>query len=618
LRVQVESLPNDPYWSLQWGPKKIEADWAWNATFGDPSILVAVIDSGIDYNHPDLAANYVGLGYDWVNNDIDPMDDYGHGTKVAGIIAASMNNGIGIAGLAQVKVMAEKVFDKEGTGWNSWVADAILHATDQGAKIISMSLSTGSNDSLIYSAVKYAYENNVLLVAAAGNEEDDAKRYPAAYDEVIAVTSTDENDQKADTSNFGDWVELAAPGEDIFTTDLLDENLPPDYQYYRWGSGTSFACPHVSGLAALIWSQFPNATRDWVRNRLRDTADDLGDPGFDIIYGYGRINARKAFNGTSPSVHYTLEIAATAGGTTNPTPGNHTYSQGQNVSVQAILDTGYRLDHWELDEVNISSANPYAVLMNNDHLLQAVFAPITHTLEITTTIGGATSPEQGVYTYTAGSRIQVTAVPNTNYTLDYWELDNINMGKTNPLNLTMETNHTLKAVFRLSVSDIAVTKMVLSKTIVGQGYSTNINVAVANQGDYTENFDVTLYTNATSIEYENVTLSSGNSADITFPWNTTGFAYGNYNISAVADVVPNETDITDNNCTFNGSVLLTIPGDIDGNFKVGLADLVDLAMAYGHRLGDSNWNPNADIDSNNTAGLSDLVTLAQHYGQHYP
>jgi subtilisin family serine protease len=618
LQFQAESLPNDPDFSLQWGPKKIEADWAWNTTVGSSDVLVAVIDSGIFYNHPDLAANYVALGYDWVNNDIDPMDDYGHGTKVAGIIAASINNGIGIAGLAQVKVMAEKVFDKVGTGWNSWIADAIVHATDQGAKIISMSLSTGSNDSLIYSAVKYAYEKNVLLVAAAGNEEDDAKRYPAAYDEVIAVTSTDENDQRASESNFGDWIELAAPGENIWTTDLLDENLPPDYQYYRYGSGTSFACPHVSGLAALIWSQFPNATRDWVRNRLRDTADDLGDSGFDIIYGYGRINARKAFNGTSPSIHYTLAIATTTGGTTNPAPGNHTYSEGQNVSVQAIPDTGYRLDHWELDGVNISSANPYPVLMDNDHLLQAVFAPITYTLEVTTTIGGTTNPEQGVYTYNAGSRIQVTAVPNTNYTLDYWELDNINMGKANPLDLTIEGNHTLKAVFRLSVSDIAVTKMVLSKTIVGQGYSTDVNVVVANQGDYTENFDVTLYANATSIESENVTLSSGNSADITFTWDTTGFAYGNYNISAVADVVPNETDITDNNCTFNGSVLVTIPGDIDGSFKVGLADLVDLAMAYGYRLGDSNWNPNADIDSNNTAGLSDLVTLAQHYGQHYP
>jgi hypothetical protein len=625
LRVQVESLPNDPYWSWQWGPKKIEADWAWNATFGDSSILVAVIDSGIFYNHPDLAANYVALGYDWVNNDTDPMDDYGHGTKVTGIIAGVTNNGIGIAGLAQVKVMAEKVFDKEGLGYNTWLADGIVHATDQGAKIISMSLSTGSNDPLIYSAVKYAYENNVLLVAAAGNEENDTKRYPAAYDEVIAVTATNESDQICSFSNYGNWIELAAPGENIFTTDLLDENLdPPEYQYYRYGSGTSFACPHVSGLAALIWSQFPNATRDWVRTRLRDTADDLGDSGFDIFYGYGRINARKAFNGTSPSVHYTLAIATTAGGTTNPAPGNHTYSQGQNVSVQAIPNTRYRLDHWELDGVNISSTNPYPVLMDNDHLLQAVFAPITYTFMITTTIGGTTNPEQGVYTYTVGSSIQVTAIPNTNYTLDYWELDSINIGKANPLNLTIEANHTLKAAFRLSVSDIAVTKIILSKTIVGQGYSTNITVTVENQGDYIETFDVTVYYGNGTLTpigtHTILNLTGGDSVllewNTTSAWNTTGLDYDKYTITAYATPVPGETDITDN--TLTGWIVITIPGDIDGDFIVKLADLYLLAQAYGSIPGEPKWNPNADIDGNDVVGLNDLYIMAQNYHKHYP
>ena len=373
LKFRVESVPNDPYWNYQWGPKKIKADWAWNATFGDPSILVAVVDTGIDYNHSDLAANYVALGYDWAYNDTDPMDDWNHGTFVAGIIAAVTNNEIGIAGLAQVKIMAEKVFNKEGVGYESWIASAILHATDRGAKIINLSFSIEYNGSLLYEAVKYAYQNNVLLVAAAGNEANDTKVYPAAYDEVIAVTATDSNDKPAYFTNFGNWVELAAPGVNIYSTLLWNR--------YDYWSGTSFACPHVSGLAALIWSKFPNATRDWVRNRLRETADDLGDPGFDIYYGYGRINAEKAIYGIEP-INYTLTILTTDGGTTDPQPGNYTYPEGKNVSVNAIADPGYKFDYWEINTINSGATNPINLTMNANYTLKAVFRVLIHDIAI--------------------------------------------------------------------------------------------------------------------------------------------------------------------------------------------------------------------------------------------
>jgi subtilisin family serine protease len=297
LKVKVSLTPNDPYWSLQWGPKKIEADWAWNTTVGDSDLLVAVIDTGVDYNHPDLAANYVPLGYDWVNNDPDPRDDYGHGTHCAGIIAAVMNNSVGIAGVAQVKIMAEKVIDNGGWGYADWFAEGVINATDAGAKILSISLGGYGDSELMHDSLEYAYDAGVLIVAAAANDNSNIKPYPAGYSEVVAVAATDQNDRKASFSNWGDWIELSAPGVSVYSTMPTYWVTLNGYGYsmnYDYLSGTSMACPHVAGVAALVWSRFPSKSRDWVRLWLRSTSDDLGAHGFDVYYGYGRVNARRA------------------------------------------------------------------------------------------------------------------------------------------------------------------------------------------------------------------------------------------------------------------------------------------------------------------------------------
>jgi len=296
---RAQFTPNDPYYSYQWAPAKIQADWAWNVTAGNSSVLVGIVDTGIDYGHPDLVANYVPLGYNWVNNSSDPRDDNGHGTHVAGIIAATINNGIGIAGLAQVHIMAEKALNATGWGDEVDLSKAIIHAVNQGAKILSNSWGSYSDSSLIHDAIGYAYNHTVLVVAAAGNDNSNAPMYPAAYPEVVSVAATDQFDFPASFSNWGDWIDISAPGVQVYSTMPTYHVTLNDYPYhksmdYDYLSGTSMACPHVSAVAALIWSEFSSASRNWVRKQLMLSADDLGTPGFDMFYGWGRVNASNA------------------------------------------------------------------------------------------------------------------------------------------------------------------------------------------------------------------------------------------------------------------------------------------------------------------------------------
>jgi len=306
-KVKADFVPNDPSWSKQWGPQKIQADFAWNTTKGDSSVLVAVIDTGIDYTHPDLAPNYVALGRDWVNDDEDPLDDAGHGTHCAGIIAAVLNNGVGIAGLAQVKIMAEKVLDSEGYGYESDCASAIIHAASQGARILSCSW--GGDDAelnnVVRDAIRYVQKEwGVLVVASAGNSGNSVRHYPACYDEVVAVSATNYTDDIASFSSYADWVDVAAPGFCIYSTMptyRVAMNAEGHTMNYSYMSGTSMACPHVAGVVALILSVRPSLSLSGLRQALYYATDDFGEPGFDVYYGYGRINAKKAVEQSLPA-----------------------------------------------------------------------------------------------------------------------------------------------------------------------------------------------------------------------------------------------------------------------------------------------------------------------------
>ncbi|WP_455370096.1 S8 family serine peptidase, partial [[Eubacterium] cellulosolvens] len=339
--IEVEMTPNDPAWGQQWGPQKISVNEAWNLEQGNQEILVAIIDTGICYNHPDLASNYVSGGYDWVNDDSDPMDDHGHGTHCAGIVAATINNAQGIAGLAQVKIMAEKFLGSTGYG-SSWdAAQAIIHAIDIGKTIsnhIILSNSWGSSGSsnAVQEAMEYAYQNGALITAAAGNDASNAAFYPASYPEVISVSATDSNDNLASFSNYGNHIEISAPGVSIYSTHLDNG--------YKSLSGTSMATPHVSGVAALVWSRFSDYNRDLVRILLQNAADDLGQAGWDQYYGYGRLNAFNVMQGSpshdirvskviDPPMIFPNQLAKIEGIIQNIGT-----NIGSNITVQFILD----------------------------------------------------------------------------------------------------------------------------------------------------------------------------------------------------------------------------------------------------------------------------------------
>jgi subtilisin len=274
-------IPNE---KVMWGISRIEAGTV-HESFRGSGVKVAVIDTGIDYTHPDLAVNYYG-GYDFVNGDADPMDDFGHGTHVAGTIAAADDN-IGFIGVApDASIYALKALDNNGCGWASDINAAIDWAIMNEMDIVSMSLG-GSTDFLSMRKLCWeAYDEGIVLVAASGNGYGGSVSYPAAYSTVIAVSATSAIDNCASFSNIGEEIELSAPGVNIRSTALGGG--------YDSKSGTSMATPHVSGLAALLLSADSTLDSSEVRIILAATATDLGDGGRDELYGYGLVNASAA------------------------------------------------------------------------------------------------------------------------------------------------------------------------------------------------------------------------------------------------------------------------------------------------------------------------------------
>jgi subtilisin family serine protease len=327
--------PSDPYFSDYQYPLRntgsqppadhgtagadAEMEAAWEHTTGDSSVVLAIIDTGIDYNHPELADRiwynldestdgfdednngYISdwRGWNFVSDNSNPDDDHSHGTHCAGIAGAASNNGVGITGMDwQCKLMALKVLNSSGSGSPADVAEAIVYAADNGADVVSMSLGSYSLSGVEEDAVNYAHALGVVIFAAMGNDNTSDVHYPAGLENVIAVGATDSDDNRAHPlcgspgSNYGDYIDIVAAGDWVWST------VPLENGSYGYKCGTSMATPHAAGLAALIRSLRPSMSPDDVRALMRAAAEDQvgrlteDTPGFDIYHGYGRINGR--------------------------------------------------------------------------------------------------------------------------------------------------------------------------------------------------------------------------------------------------------------------------------------------------------------------------------------
>lgn len=338
---------NDPYYSSkgawgqsfadQWALPKIgftaqgSGKSAWDLETGkSQSVIVAVLDTGLDYYHPDLTKELIWvnpnpkkpkedpngyvddfIGWNFVARDNNPWDDDGHGTFVAGLIGAAANNGKGIAGINWgVKIMPLKIMDAFGRGRAFHVAKAITYAVDNGARVLNLSLESEHLTKLEQQAVNYAYAKGALIVVAAGNRgEETTELAPVSMNHVLSVGAIDIHDERPSFSNWGPHVKIVAPGVDILSlrarrTDFMlmarakdyhagESFVGPQAQLMR-ASGTSFSAPLVSAVASLIWAKNPDLTNEQVERMLLESADDIGTPGWDHYFGAGRVNAVKA------------------------------------------------------------------------------------------------------------------------------------------------------------------------------------------------------------------------------------------------------------------------------------------------------------------------------------
>ncbi|MDD5529185.1 MAG: S8 family peptidase [bacterium] len=327
--LQLQTTPNDPYFGQQWDKTNLNASGAWDFGYGSDSISIAILDMGADYTHPDLSGRFSTVkGYDFVDGDNDPAPAGSHGTECSGVAAATINNGIGVAGISNARLYSVRIVSGSTTT-DAWLGQGIQWCIDNHVNVISMSNAGGAGQ---YSMTECqaAWDSGCILVASSGNEGSLGITFPAGYPSVICVGSIGQTNQWSSFSCYGPAMELIAPGEGIQTTCPGGTYGPQD--------GTSFSCPNVSGCAALVWSANTSLTNHEIRKILNSTATDLGPTGWDNKYGYGKPNLRNAvLIASAPCDSGTITIHNSNSSNANLLVSNITYSSSWIFSVNPLI-----------------------------------------------------------------------------------------------------------------------------------------------------------------------------------------------------------------------------------------------------------------------------------------
>lgn len=444
--------------SVPWGIKRVYGSQSYPfAVWQLPvqhSISVAVLDTGIDAGHSDLPALSGGI------NTIDSThwgsDGHGHGTHVAGTIAA-LDNTIGVVGVAKsIELYSAKVMTDSGSGTTTSVAKGIEWAVENNIKVINMSLGSSGQSTTLKEICDAAYASGVLLVAAAGNggsNNGDNVLYPARYSSVIAVSASDSSNNLAGFSSTGSAVELIAPGVGINST-------LPGNRYASW-SGTSMAAPHVAGSAAAVWALNSSLSNVQVRELLTANSQDLNMAS--IYQGHGLVRIDLAATAAAPvstaPVEYSLTIALTGEGSVDPVPGSYTYEENSLIDIEAVPAEGWRFVEWQ-GAVMDPQSTVTQVLIDDHKNVTAQFEmlseqapepepdpePATYELEISISGQGTVNPASGIHQYVEGETVNLQATAVSGWLFKQWEgaVADPYLAATT---LLMDCNQAIKAVF---------------------------------------------------------------------------------------------------------------------------------------------------------------------------
>jgi subtilisin family serine protease len=556
------TTPNDPDFVSEWHLAKIQAPGAWSLTVGSSSVPIAIIDSGADSTHPDLKPKLLS-GWNFLtgtSNTSDTGCSGGHGTAVSGAAAAATNNLTGVAGVGWANpIMPLVVLSSTGVAQYSNIASAITYAADHGVRIISISIGGSTASSTLQSAVDYAWNKGAVVFAAAGNSSSTTPIYPAACNNAVAVSATSASDTLSTFSNYGTWLDVAAPGEGILTTQVGGG-------YGSW-YGTSLATPLAAAVGALALSANPSLTASQLVSLLEKNTDDLGTPGFDNYFGWGRVNAYKAVTAAKNLVS-TADTTPPSAAISSPVSGA-TVSGTVAIQGTATDNVGVTSIALEVDGVTVAAAasSPFsfswnsATQVNGSHTFTVkVYDAANNSGSASATINvsnvsDTAQPSVVIANPLSGAAVfgtvlvQATATDNVGVTKVELSVDGAAVSSTTystytfSWNSTTQTNgsHTItvkafdaannvgSAAINISVNNVADSTppvAAITQPLGGSVVSRNIPVTVS----ATDNVAVA----RVSIYIDNILLCTDSSAPYSCNWNTRKSAAGVHTITATA------------------------------------------------------------------------------------